>query len=158
MNDSNGTPLEGTEFDAKPMPAPFGEAPEKLLGKRIQAARNHYVLSVDALSRLTKTYDETEQRGVSASALLRYEAGDALPAGRELRILCESLGVSADWLIFGRHHSSEVTAREVALLAAMRAAQGEWATRREVGDSLFAHERLAAASLRQQRIEEAKKR
>lgn len=158
MDDTAGNPLDGFEFDPKPLPAPFGQVPESLLGKRIQVARNHYGLSVDALSRLTKAYDEDKQKGVSASALLRYEAGEAMPAARELRILCESLGVPADWLIFGRHHAGEVTRAELALLAAMRAANDEWTTRREVGDGAFSHERFSAVAQRLKRVEEAKKR
>ena len=86
----------------RPWLAPVGQPPESALGQRLKAARIHYGLSVDALSRVTKAVDQFESRGVSATAMLRYEAGETLPGARELRLLCESLRVTADWFVLGR--------------------------------------------------------
>jgi transcriptional regulator with XRE-family HTH domain len=40
-------------------------------------------------------------QGISHQTLIKYEKGIVLPGSRELRILCDALAVSADWLIFG---------------------------------------------------------
>ena len=95
---------EGSEpgdFIPRPMLAPWPQAPESAFGARVQLARTHYRLNVEALSRLTKSYDEPDRRGVSGAAISRYEANDALPGAREFRLIAQALGVSADWLLFG---------------------------------------------------------
>lgn len=94
-------PTAEPDFEQRPMPAPNGAPPESIFGARLQSVRNHFGLSVDALSRVTKDADTYENRGLSATALLRYEDSGALPGGRELRLLCDALGVSADWLLTG---------------------------------------------------------
>lgn len=73
------------------------------IGKRIKEARlrPENELSIEALSRLCKLVDPVRQ-GIARTTLVRYEAGDVLPGARELRILCDALGLSADWLIMGR--------------------------------------------------------
>ncbi|WP_290644549.1 hypothetical protein, partial [Aquabacterium sp.] len=50
---SGALPVVAT-FQPEPMQAPFGQAPESLLGKRLALARAHYGLNIEALSRLTK--------------------------------------------------------------------------------------------------------
>jgi len=113
--------FEGLDaFKPSPMLAPTGAPPEAGIGARLQAARNHYRLSVDALARLTKTYDSHEGRGISATALLRYEASAALPGTRELRLLSESLGVESDWLIFGLTPGPTLPDKDRQLLAATK--------------------------------------
>jgi transcriptional regulator with XRE-family HTH domain len=146
------------DFHPKPMPAPVNSAPESVFGGRVQAARSHFGLSVDALSRLTKATDKQGGRGVSATALLRYESGDALPGARELRLLCQSLGVSSDWLIFGRTMASTVSAAEEHLLVAMRNLHREHAHRRELGEQIAMTLDEAERRERAQLIEQAKRR
>ncbi len=116
-------PAEGRlkRFELVAMPAPVGEPPERNLGSRLQRVRQHFGMSVDALSRATKAWDEPELRGVSATALLRYEAGQALPAARELRLLSDSLGVSAHWLLFGVASDEAPSIEQKQLLAALDA-------------------------------------
>jgi transcriptional regulator with XRE-family HTH domain len=152
-------PAAGFEdFIPEPMPAPFGTAPESIFGARLQAARNHFGLSVDALSRLTKATDMVESRGVSSTAVLRYESGDALPGVRELRLLCQSLGVSGDWLIFGRTMASAVTAAEESLLVAMRNLHREHAVKRELGGGIAMTIDESERRQRAQLIEQARRR
>jgi transcriptional regulator with XRE-family HTH domain len=115
---------EVVEFIPEPMQAPPGQPPESLLGKRVARARAHFVLNVEALSRLTKLYDD-QGRGVSPASLARYESGDASPGAREIRLLCDALGVQAQWLIFGDVGSPGDSKEEQALLSAMKA----WAAR-----------------------------
>lgn len=69
------------------------------IGKRIAYCRGQLDnLSVEALSRYTKNFDEN---GISRMSIIRYEAGDSLPGARELRILCNALWVSPTWLLTG---------------------------------------------------------
>ena len=75
------------------------EQAEEGIGKRIAYCRGLLDnLSVDALSRYTRCFDE---EGISRMSLFRYEGG-SLPGARELRILCDALWVPAGWLLFGR--------------------------------------------------------
>ena len=78
------------------------QPPEDGIGERIKSARQRpgYDLSVEALSRLCRECDAQSQ-GITASTLLRYEQGKVLPGAREIRILCNALDVSADWLLTG---------------------------------------------------------
>lgn len=77
-------------------------APEDGIGARIKEARKlaGHDLNVEALSRLCREYDQQGQ-GITRTTLLRYESGVVFPGARELRILCDALGVSADWLLLG---------------------------------------------------------
>jgi transcriptional regulator with XRE-family HTH domain len=72
------------------------------IGKRIKEARERPEngLSIEALSRLCKLIDPVE-RGIAQQTLVKYEKGIVLPGLRELRLLCDALAVSADWMIFG---------------------------------------------------------
>lgn len=90
------------------------------MGRRIQTARNHYKLSVEALSRLTKTLDTHEGKGISPPSIARYESGANQPGGRELRLLCEALAVTADWLIYGQIAAAGKSAAEQQLIDALR--------------------------------------
>ncbi|BCM23827.1 helix-turn-helix domain-containing protein [Methyloradius palustris] len=77
--------------------------PEDTIGVRIKARRNELALNVEELARLTQQYDYgDEKKGISASMLRRYEYEDgSKPGTREIRLLCDALDVSADWLIRG---------------------------------------------------------
>lgn len=85
-------------------------APEEGIAARIKEARQRpgYDLSVEALSRLCKEFDGQGQ-GITATTLLRYEQGKVLPGARELRVLCDALDVSADWLLFGAENPMDVS-------------------------------------------------
>lgn len=58
--------------------------------------------------------------GISQQTIVKYEKGIVLPGSRELRILCDALNVSADWLIMGREKpgfiSMELALRHLAEL------------------------------------------
>ena len=99
------------------MEAESGTPPESRFGERVKTCRKFYDLSVDALARLTREYDD---RGISATALHRYETGDALPGARELRLLCQCLDVPSEWLIFGAAAVEEVSPYERALIEGLR--------------------------------------
>lgn len=87
--------------------------PEHGIGDRIKEARQrpNYDLSVEALSRLCRESDG-ESQGIAPTTLLRYEQGKVLPGAREIRILCDALDVSADWLLFGVENPMGITLSE----------------------------------------------
>lgn len=94
---------EGEE--SKPLP---DMAPEKGIGGRIKEAREYQrnQLSIEALSRMCKLIDPIGQ-GISQQTLVKYEKGIVLPGARELRILCNALLITADWLLFGVERSTK---------------------------------------------------
>lgn len=108
------------DFVPDAMPAPHGQAPESLLGKRVVRARTHYGLNVEALSRMTKLCDEGEGRGISPPTLARYESGESAPGAREIRLLCVALRITAQWLIFGDVSVPGASVKEQALLSALK--------------------------------------
>lgn len=93
--------------------------PENRIGERIRLKRAEIAggLTVEDLSKICKEFDP-EGKGISRLALSRYEAGKFIPGARELRILCEALGVSPNWLLLGtdRERWSESTSMMVAAL------------------------------------------
>ena len=153
--------LEGAElaeFVAMPMLAPTGQPPESGFGARLKAARTHYSLNVEALSRLTKTDDRPEGRGVSGAAISRYEAGEALPGAREFRMLSESLGLSADWLLFGTIKTGGSTGGQQRLIAALLEVIGEQQTDANIGGTRQSEwVKFSETRTRLQRIAEARR-
>lgn len=95
----------------KPMESIDKNDAELSLGERIQKRRKALDLSVEELALLTAYFDlrvEIEkERGMSSQTLYRYEKSEREPAAREIRLLCASLNVSADWLIFGESWNVE---------------------------------------------------
>lgn len=99
---------------------PAGAAPETGIGERIKYARSELSLSVDALARLTKRYDQFgEEKGISPTSITRYESGESLPGARELRLLCEAFDVPVQWLLLGQLPNSGRNAVEQQLLEAL---------------------------------------
>lgn len=122
-------------FIPEPMRAPPGQAPESFLGKRLARAREHYRLKIEALSRLTKSYDVHEGRGISPPSLTRYESGESAPGAREIRLLCEALQVSPHWLVLGEIDAAGSSDTEQKLLAVLKD---------------FVNERITAAAMQPQ--------
>jgi transcriptional regulator with XRE-family HTH domain len=69
-------------------------------GARLKAARDDRQLSQSAVATRSKWAD-AEGKGISRTALIGYEAGTSRPGTRELRILCTTLAVSPNRLLFG---------------------------------------------------------
>ena len=83
-------------------------------------ARQQLGLSVEALSRLCKTYDTHEGKGISPPTLGRYEGNDTLPGIRELRLIARALGVPVQWLVDGDLPGVKGSAQVQALVTALR--------------------------------------
>ncbi len=52
------------------------------------------------LSQLTKSLDE-EDKGISRAVISLYEAGTNRPSPKEIRLLCEALQITPNFLIYG---------------------------------------------------------
>lgn len=78
------------------------------IGKRIADARNGLGWSQQALHTRTKLTDP-EGMGISRAVLSLYETGTNKPGAREIRLLCDTLKVSPNWLLYG----SESPARAI---------------------------------------------
>jgi len=75
-------------------------SPEDAIGRRIREKRDELLLNVSQLSERTKSVSP-DGKGLSRAVIAGYENGDYKPGTRELRILCDTLGVSPNWLIYG---------------------------------------------------------
>ncbi|WP_290645904.1 hypothetical protein, partial [Aquabacterium sp.] len=91
-------------------------------------------------------------------SLNRYEAGDSWPGAREIRLLCESLGLTSQWLLFGDLGMSGESKDEQALLKALKGVL--LATMAQQADSPLSspqYMQWSAEQLRAKRISEARK-
>jgi len=112
--------LEIATVRLRPMPpAEGGAPPEEGIGERLRYCRSELMLSVEALSRLTKRYDLHESKGVSPTSIGRYESRESLPGARELRLLCEALDVPPAWLLLGDVPNAGKGKAQQALLQAL---------------------------------------
>ena len=118
--DQSDSSLEMLTVKLISMPAQGPTAtPESRLGERLRYARSQLDLNIEALSRLTEGYD-ANSKGVSPTSISRYEAGENLPGTLELRILCDSLGVTAQWLVYGDVPNAGKTEAEQEVISALR--------------------------------------
>lgn len=74
--------------------------PEAELGIRLQVARQAAGLTQGQLSKQLAHADK-EGRGVSAAVISLYERGVNKPGPKELRLLCEALRVTPNFLLYG---------------------------------------------------------
>lgn len=88
-------------------PASTEPDPDAALARRLREAREARALSQQGVATRTKWVDP-EGKGVSRTALIGYEAGTSRPGARELRLLCQTLGVSPNELLFGAATPFEV--------------------------------------------------
>lgn len=102
--------LEETREHREQNEKEWGPLPELGIAERIKEARQRPEngLTIESLSRMCKLIDPAEQ-GISHQTLVKYEKGIVLPGSRELRILCDALAVSADWLLMGREKPGYIT-------------------------------------------------
>lgn len=130
------TVLPGMETDTA------DEAPEASIGVRLRAAREARGLSQTALAARTKLIDATG-KGVARTVVVGYEAGTFRPGAREIRLLCQALSITPNWLILGAEGSTEQASMEL-----VRRREWKSAVRLAMAISILkGHERGALQSL-----------
>jgi transcriptional regulator with XRE-family HTH domain len=70
------------------------------VGLRIRSAREKRELTQGAVSTRTRMADP-DGKGISRTSLVGYESGSSRPGLREIRLLCEVLQVTPNWIVFG---------------------------------------------------------
>lgn len=89
------------ELAANPFqPGRLRSAPENGLGDRLHEAREARRLTQGELAQLTRSLD-ADEKGISRAVVSLYEAGKNRPSPREIRLLCEALKVTPNFLIYG---------------------------------------------------------
>lgn len=91
---------EEIAFNPARQPGRLNTAPENDLGKRLHETRESMRLTQGDLANLTKSLD-ADEKGISRAVISLYEAGTNRPSPREIRLLCESLRVTPNYLIYG---------------------------------------------------------
>jgi transcriptional regulator with XRE-family HTH domain len=107
------------KWKVKPDLVPMPEAPsESGIGKRIAYCRGQLnTLSVEALARYTKNFDAD---GISRMSMIRYESGENTPGAREIRVLCDALWVTPNWLLLGTIDSNSLNTDAVKFVDATK--------------------------------------
>lgn len=82
--------------------------PEDGIGDRIREARESMGLTQVGLATRTKLVDPNGE-GVSRTVIIGYEAGTYKPGAREIRILCEALSITPNWLLYRQETPFEAT-------------------------------------------------
>lgn len=85
------------------------------IGQRILLARNGLGWSQQALHAHTKLSDK-DGLGISRAVLSLYETGVNKPGSREIRLLCEALKITPNWLLFGSDNPLEAIQPSMAFL------------------------------------------
>jgi transcriptional regulator with XRE-family HTH domain len=88
------------------------DAPEHGIGDRIRAAREARGLSQTALAARTQMADATG-KGVGRTVLFGYESGKFRPGAREIRLICQALSITPNWLILGDEAASTQASMEL---------------------------------------------
>lgn len=136
-------PQEPNTNGTKHEVAPAAEGSEAF-AIRLRQAREERGFTQGAVSNRTKMIDP-EQRGVSRTALIGYEQGTSNPGLREIRLLCEVLRVTPNWLIYGSESAIPVATASAELL---NTPQMEMAVRTALAlCALKGHERDALQSI-----------
>lgn len=91
---------EKLDISTEPPEGAKVELPEDGIGARLRAAREAKGYSQTHLSDYTKEVDAA-RKGIHRTVLVGYESGQTRPGAREIRILCEALSVTPNWLIYG---------------------------------------------------------
>lgn len=92
----------------KRQPGRLDTAPELKIGTRIQETRESLRMTQGELADLTKSLD-SDEKGISRAVISLYEAGTNRPSPREIRLLCEALQVTPNYLIYGDERPFDAT-------------------------------------------------
>lgn len=84
------------------------DSSDEAIGRRLREAREGRGLTQQAVSVRSKWVDP-EGKGISRTTLVGYESGDSKPGARELRLLCETLTVTPNYVLFGSESPFEAS-------------------------------------------------
>lgn len=73
---------------------------DQAVSSRLKIAREDRAFTQGALANRTKVVDP-EEKGISRTAIIGYEQGASKPGLREIKLLCDVLRVTPNWLIYG---------------------------------------------------------
>lgn len=118
------------------------EAPEAGIGERIRSAREARGFTQSALALRTKMVDSTG-KGVARTVLFGYESGKFRPGAREIRLICQALSITPNWLVMGL----EVTSGQASMEAVIKRDWGSAVKLAMAISILKTHERGAFQSL-----------
>lgn len=117
------------------------------VGTRLKTARDERGFTQGAVANRTKMIDP-EKRGISRTAIIGYEQGTSKPGLREIKLLCEVLRISPNWLIYGTDTASVASQPSMELLSTSHVAPLESVMRTALAlAALKGHERDALQSL-----------
>jgi transcriptional regulator with XRE-family HTH domain len=88
---------------------------EQGVGDRLKTAREERGFTQGAVANRTKGIDP-DMKGISRTAIIGYEQGTSKPGLREIKLLCEILLISPNWLIYGTESAAVVSQPSMELL------------------------------------------
>lgn len=84
------------------------------IGSRIRAIREARGYTQAHLATQTKSVDPSGQ-GISRTVIVGYEAEHSKPGAREIKLLCNALSITPNWLLYGDESVLEVQAKDALL-------------------------------------------
>lgn len=123
------------------------QSPDTDVGDRLRLSREQLGFTQAVVSNRTRMID-SEGKGVSRTALIGYEQGTSRPGLREIRLLCEVLTITPNWLIFGDLSASKASLPSLKLTEAGPNGELDAVLRTAIAlTALKGHERDALHSL-----------
>ncbi len=117
------------------------------VGERLRHAREQLGFTQAAVSARSRNLDP-DGKGVSRTSLVGYEQGISKPGLREIRLLCEVLTITPNWLIFGDLSATNATLPSLQLTKVGHWGELDAVLRTAIAlTSLKGHERDALHSL-----------
>jgi transcriptional regulator with XRE-family HTH domain len=86
------------------------------VGHRLKTAREERGFTQGAVANRTKMIDP-DKKGISRTAIVGYEQDTSKPGLREIRLLCEVLRISPNWLIYGSESAAVASLPSMELLS-----------------------------------------
>jgi transcriptional regulator with XRE-family HTH domain len=93
--------------DSQPADSNAPPSAGKDVAERLRLAREERGLTQAGIATRTKMADPSG-KGISRTAVIAYEQGSTSPGLRELKLLCDVLRVSPNWLVYGTEASAAV--------------------------------------------------
>lgn len=105
----------GTAIPALETASPMLPQLDEGIGARIRQARERRGWTQNVLSTRSRLCD-SEHKGISRTVIVGYEAGTHKPGAREIKLLCEALQITPNWLLFGQESPFETLQPSMAIV------------------------------------------